>query len=260
MGRGECGKIVSGMARAETPVDAKRPTEREMFEEVRSMRSLMMALLTLAGVAGFSESAHAQQILGDYVEARNADVYTGPCFANAEAGFVGDQAILAWRIQRGSWEGVRLDGLSVVGVVKARATLGDPQGKPYPAKAILVVDERASQEQRQALLRFAHAMAGELLQNVVRVVAAPIRFDIWEEGEQATRAVVRAGEWARIETRPLNERDHICGNEEVFYPPLAPVQHAMPAVAVLNQFRGEGLGVTWTLSGKRSAFVGHFAQ
>ncbi|MCS6817809.1 MAG: DUF1326 domain-containing protein [Blastocatellia bacterium] len=224
------------------------------------MRSLIMVLFVLAAIAGVFEQAHAQQILGDYVEARNADVYTGPCFANAEAGFVGDQAILAWRIQRGSWEGIRLDGLSVVGIVKARATLGDPQGKPYPAKALVVVDERANREQREALLRFAQTMAGELLGNVVRVVAAPIRFDVRDEGEHAARAIVRAGEWARIETRPLNEQDHICGNEEIFYPPLAPVQHAMPAVAVLNQFRGDGLGVTWTISGKRSAFVGHFAR
>lgn len=220
-------------------------------------RGIGIAVLVLVGLCG---SARAQQILGDYVETRSADVYTGPCFANAEAGLMGDQAILAWRIRRGDWDGVRLDGLSVVGIVKARATLGDPQGNPYPAKAIVIVDERATDAQRQALLRFAQAMAGELLENVVRVVAAPIRFDIRDAGEHATRAIVRAGELARIETRPLSEQDHICGNEEVFYPPLAPVHHAMPAVATLNEFRGDGLGVTWTISGKRSAFVGHFAR
>ncbi len=220
-------------------------------------RGTGIAILVLVGLCG---SARAQQILGDYVETRSADVYTGPCFANAEAGLMGDQAILAWRIRRGDWDGVRLDGLSVVGIVKARATLGDPQGNPYPAKAIVIVDERATDAQRQALLRFAQAMAGKLLENVVRVVAAPIRFDIRDAGEHATRAIVRAGELARIETRPLSEHDHICGNEEVFYPPLAPVHHAMPAVATLNEFRGDGLGVTWTISGKRSAFVGHFAR
>ncbi|GBC81665.1 hypothetical protein HRbin10_00777 [bacterium HR10] len=220
-------------------------------------RGIGIAILVLVGLYG---RAHAQQILGDYVETRSADVYTGPCFANAEAGLMGDQAILAWRIRRGDWDGVRLDGLSVVGIVKARATLGDPHGNPYPAKAVVIVDERATEAQRQALLRFAQAMAGELLQNVVRVVAAPIRFDLRDAGEHATRAIVRAGDLARIETRPLSEQDHICGNEEVFYPPLAPVQHAMPAVAALNEFRGDGLGVTWTISGKRSAFVGHFAR
>jgi len=223
------------------------------------MRCRVTAILALAGIVGFSDIARAQQILGDYVETRNADVYTGPCFANAEAGLTGDHAILAWRIRQGSWDGVHLEGLSVVGVVKARATLGDPQGQPYPARAVVIVDERATEAQRRALVRFAQAMAGELLQNVVRVVAAPIHFDL-HGGDHVTRAVVRAGELAHIETRPLGEQDHICGNEEVFYPPLARVHHAMPAVAALNHFHGDGLGVTWTIREKRSAFVGHFAQ
>src|SRR2546422_6731729 len=57
-------------------------------------------------------------IRGDYVEVRSADVYTGPCFANAEVGLTGDQAILAWRVKEGSWQGVKLDGLTLVAVVK----------------------------------------------------------------------------------------------------------------------------------------------
>ncbi len=41
--------------------------------------ALWCTLLTL--VPGF---AGAADIRGDYVEARNADVFTGPCFSNAE--------------------------------------------------------------------------------------------------------------------------------------------------------------------------------
>ena len=83
------------------------------------------------------------QIKGDYVETRSADVYTGQCFANGEVGLVGDEAILAWHIKDGSWDGVSLAGLSVVGAVKAQATLGDPYGKQYPAKSVLLVDRQA---------------------------------------------------------------------------------------------------------------------
>src|SRR3989442_15370626 len=82
-------------------------------------------------------------IRGDYVEVRSADVYTGPCFANAEVGLVGDQAILAWKVKQGTWKGVSLDGLGIVAVVKASATLGDPYHHPYPAKSVLIGDERA---------------------------------------------------------------------------------------------------------------------
>src|SRR5438876_11827803 len=100
------------------------------------------------------------KITGDYIETRSADIYTGQCFANGETGLVGDQAILAWHVRSGSWNGVKLDGLNVVAVVKASATLGDPYGKPYPAKAVLIVDAQATPVERQALAGFARHMGG----------------------------------------------------------------------------------------------------
>src|SRR6516162_9427081 len=91
------------------------------------------------------------KISGDYIESRSADVYTGQCFANGEVGLSGDQAILAWHIKSGSWNGVKLDGFSVVAAVKASATLGDPYADPYPAKSVLIIDQRANAKEREAL-------------------------------------------------------------------------------------------------------------
>src|SRR5713101_4802640 len=103
-----------------------------------------MRRYALPVVAGFlltviPAAARAAEIQGDYLETRSADVWTGPCFANSETGLVGREAIMAWRVDRGTWKGVSLDGLSVVGVVKASATLGDPFATPYPAKAVVIV-------------------------------------------------------------------------------------------------------------------------
>ncbi len=72
------------------------------------------------------------------------------------------------------------------------------------------------------------------------------------------KATLTAGNLAKIETRALNENDHICRNEEVWYRPLTKVEHAMPAFAVANSFRGEGLGAKWSSPDKRSAFVASF--
>src|SRR5579863_4186748 len=94
---------------------------------------LCVALLTL------TTSAFAQQIHGDYVETRSADVYTGQCFANGEVNLVGDEAILAWHIQSGSWDGVPLEGLTIAAAVKASGTLGDPHENPLPARAVLMI-------------------------------------------------------------------------------------------------------------------------
>ena len=82
----------------------------------------------------FALSLQAQQIRGDYIESRSTDVYVAQCFANGEVGLTGNYALLAWHVNEGSWNGVKLDGLTVAAAVRAQATLGDPYGKPYPAK------------------------------------------------------------------------------------------------------------------------------
>jgi hypothetical protein len=205
--------------------------------------------------ASQAQSAPAK-ITGDYLETRSADVYTGQCFANGEVGLTGDEAILAWHIRAGSWNGVKLDGFNVVAAVKANATLGDPYADPYPAKAVLIVDEQANSNERAALASFARHMGGKLLENVVKIENEPIDLQVVQEHHG--RAVLRAGSFVEVQTRAINENDHLCGNESTFYPPLTQVGHAMPAVAMTDQFQGNGLGTTWTLHDKRSAFVGTF--
>jgi hypothetical protein len=208
----------------------------------------------------FSTTGLAQQISGDYIESRSADVYTGACVANGEVNLVGDQAILGWKVNKGDWNGVCLDGLGIVAAVKANATLGDPYTNPYPAKAVLIVDERASAEQRDALISFARQMGGKLFNEVVRVEIAPIKMEVRHDGAHSANVSLHAGTIAAIETRSLTKFDHLCGNESTFYPPLTETVHAMPAVADLDQYVGNDLGVSWKLSGKRSAFVGSFAK
>jgi hypothetical protein len=203
--------------------------------------------------------AAAAEIQGDYIETRSADVWTGPCFANGETGLVGREAIMAWRVDKGAWQGVPLDGLSVVGVVKASATLGDPFASPYPAKAVMIVDEKATTDQRAALVAFAREMGGGILDTVVRTEVAPIAMNV-SRGHHEAKGTLQAGELAQVETRAVGEKDKHCGNEDVYYPPLTSTDHALPAVAILDKFSGEGLGVSWTTHDKRNAFVGSFSR
>jgi hypothetical protein len=203
--------------------------------------------------------AAAAEIHGDYIETRSADVWTGPCFANGETGLVGREAILAWRVDKGAWQGVSLDGLSVVGVVKASATLGDPFASPYPAKAVMIVDEKATPDQRVALVAFAQEMGGGILDTVVRTEVSPIAMSVTRDEHQAN-GMLQAGDLAQVETRAVSAKDKHCGNEDIYYPPLTSTHHALPAVAILDKFSGEGLGVSWTTHDKRNAFVGSFSK
>jgi hypothetical protein len=220
------------------------------------MKRILTAVVGVFFVLVTSALPLSAALKGDYVEVRSADVYTGPCFANSEENLEGKQAILAWTVREGSWQGVNLEGLSVVAVVKANATLGDIYHNPYPAKAVLILDQRANSEQRKALVEFVKSVAGPLAKDVVRLDTAPIAL---ETGSAHGSVKLVAGNLARIRTRSLCQGDHTCGNEEVYYPPLTKVTHAMPAYTLNEAFSGEGLGEVWNRSETRSAFVGSFS-
>jgi len=220
---------------------------------------VLFSVLLAVGVSA-AASLPSGSVHGNYIEARTADIYTGPCFANSEAGLVGELAVFGWQIDKGSWHGVNLDGLSVVAAVRAKHTLGDVYESAYPVKSILIVDSKANPEQRLALQNFAKRMGGDLLQDVVRVETQPIQLAFENGNIHGGKALMTAGTLARIQTRGMNEGDHICGNEETWYKPLTSVTHAMPAYSVAHTFSGEGLGTKWSNPDKRSAFVGSFLQ
>jgi len=216
-----------------------------------------VAVLAAASVS-FAAGLPARSVTGNYIEARSADVYTGPCFANGEAEMSGKEAVFAWKINQGEWRGVNLAGLGVVGVVRAVHTLGNVYEPVNPAMAVLIVDSRANAAQRAALKSFARAQAGDLLSNIVKVDYVPIELTVQNNNVHSASARLTAGSLAEIQTRALSEMDHICGNEEIFYPPLTKLEHAMPAYTEADSFQGAGLGETWSTPRRRSSFVGTF--
>src|SRR3954452_3113217 len=119
------------------------------------MRHSLAALCGVLTVFG-SGVACAAGIRGDYVEARTADVYTGPCFSNAEVFIYGNQAVMAWKVTEGEFDRVDLSGLSVAAAVKGTTTFSEDA--PEQAKAVLIVDEKADSRQREALVALARSL------------------------------------------------------------------------------------------------------
>jgi hypothetical protein len=226
---------------------------------------------TLAALCGvlvlFGPATARAQVTGDYVEARTADVFTGPCFSNAEVFIYGSQAVMAWKVTGGSYRGVDLAGLSVAAAVKGSTTFSED--KPADARAVVIVDERADSRQHEALVALARELGGARLGNVVDVKSAPIKLKVEAHAKNeaaheahgmphAPRATFWAGGLAQIVTRPLDERDHFCGNEVVAYPPLSKGVQVLPAYTLGHEFKGAGLGSRWDDPNCRSAFVGKF--
>ena len=215
-------------------------------------RTLALAAVALLALAG---PLSAAGITGKYIEARTCDVWTGPCFANADMNLGGKHAVLGWLVEKGTLGDARLDGLGVVAVVAASDTLGLEQ--TGPAKVVLIVDSRADAAQRDALVRLAKRQGGELLKNVVAVQSARVDLDVCGCEEGGCGKLV-AGP-ARIETRCLDDKhDKICGNESAFYPPLARGVEVRPALAVEHTYTGKGVNETWNDAGRRGAYLGSF--
>ena len=228
----------------------------------RSLFFVVAVSLVAAGLLASKSSAGAKSdtLRGNYLESRTCDVYTGPCFANSQVGLGGHQAILAWNIESGSFDGVDLSGLNVFMAVKANDTLGFDGGlvvTPDVIKSVILVDERADSAQREALIALAKKRASRVVGDVVRVDQAAIKIDV---DHAAGVAHLDAGKEARLTTRKIMKCDCVCTNEAVFYPPLAKVEKSSPAFTVDGGFQGRGLKEHWSNPGTRSAFVARFVE
>jgi hypothetical protein len=228
---------------------------------VESLKSLglftVLASLSLATFPTEEVSAAQTEISGHYLEARSCQVYTGPCFANAETGLAGKEAVMAWKINAGQHEGVDLAGLSVVMAVHGSDTFGFGGLKDAEQlKSIILVDDKANDRQRAALISFVRQYSGKAGQAVVRVSSEPIKMTLDELDLKGKLAV---GSKIRLETRKAGLGDCICSNESAYYPPLAQVQHFAPGVSIVGEFKSRGLGVQWTSPGARNAYMATFA-
>lgn len=200
----------------------------------------------------------AAGVQGIYMETRTCQIYTGPCFANGELAVAGREAIMAWKIQKGGMDDkVNLAGLSVVVVLRASNTLrehGLKDAKYF--KIVILVDERATPQQRDALIRFAKKQTQHQKAKVVRVASAPIAMSL---DRLSLRGDLTAGKEVKMSTRKARPGDCICTNEEAYYPPLAKISNFVPGVTLDGYFKGRGLGARWSTPGARSAYMGLFS-
>lgn len=218
-----------------------------------------IAIFALAAASAFAAKQPSPAISGDYLEVRSCDVYTGACVANSEMGLSGKEAMVVWNVKQGSWKGTVVDGLTVIAVVKTDDTLGDVNYAPRRGKAVVLIDDRADSRQREALLDFVRAMAGTLVSEVADV--KPVRMQVaMGKCASGSCATVKAADVLEISTRCLGSKDHLCGNEENYYPPLTEITDALSAYTELAAFKGTGLNTTWELTGKRSAYLGTFSR
>ena len=220
----------------------------------------MRRLITTAAVASLfaaplvARGVSNGALKGSYVEARTAEVFTGGCIMNGEAATTGREALLAWKVDRGSFGGVPLNGLAVVAAVAGDTNLGVREigGDVAHTKSAVFVDERADAAQRAALVSMAQQLANGVVGTVLEVTPTPIQF-------------LEEGKTIRVEAKSLHltvqkelKHDPTCGGKQWFYP-LSAVDSAAMGTTTENAFNGAALGTKWSDPNKRSAFFGTFS-
>ena len=196
----------------------------------------------------------AASVSGVYVEARTAEVFTGGCLMSSEAETTGRQAVLAWKVDSGSVNGISLDGLLVVAVVVADKNLGiyEIGGAKPVSRTALFVDERATVTQRNALLGMAKKLSGDLMGTIVSIASVPIQFA--DKGHE----IAVTGPKIALNVGKHAEHNPGCGAEQWFHP-LASVTDATIGMTNENSFTGPELGSKWSDPDKVSAFFGRFS-
>src|SRR4029079_19035172 len=134
------------------------------------------AVITLA--AASLAAGGKGTVSGEYVEARTAEVFTGGCIMNSEAETMGKQALLAWKVDRGSFNGIAIDGLSIVAAVSGDRNLGMTEmgGEKPTVRSAVFVDNRANAAQQIALVAMANELSKGLVGTIVQVTPSPITF------------------------------------------------------------------------------------
>jgi hypothetical protein len=202
-----------------------------------------------------AREAPATSIKGAYVEARTAEVFTGGCIMNGEAATTGKEALLAWKVDRGSFNGVPLNGLSIVAAVAADTNLGiyEIGGDTAHARTAIFVDERADAAQRTALVAMAKQLSKGLVGTPVELTPTTIQFV--DEG----KAIRVAAKSLRLTVEKEMNHDPTCGGKQWFHPLSAVDGAAAMGTTTENAFSGTTLGTKWSDPNKRSSFFGAFS-
>ena len=217
------------------------------------MRKGLIAALTMiitAGALVFSSQAENVSMRGDYVEVRTASVFAGACHYNGEVVTTGRDAMMAWNVTNGQWQGVDLNGVRAIAIVSADVNLAEDNAA---RTSEIIIDSQASRAQSVAMLNALKEKYAAALGTIAEVRSAPIRF------ERSGRAynVVTNEAAISVEAMP---NDLCCKMPNlVWYTPFVGLENRKVGYTSKALYNGKVVGEPWSRSGENSAFYGSFS-
>ncbi|HEY0727812.1 MAG TPA: DUF1326 domain-containing protein [Pyrinomonadaceae bacterium] len=198
----------------------------------------------------FSSQAENVSLRGDYVEVRTASVFAGACHYNGEVVTTGRDAMMAWNVTSGNWQGVDLTGVRAMAIVTADANLSDAQAA---RQSEVIIDVQASDAQSKAMIAALKSKYAAALGDIVKVRSAAIAFN--RNGR--TYAVKADDATIDVEAMP---NDLCCKMPNlVWYSPFVGLENRKVGYTVRARYSGKAIGTPWSRSGENSAFYGSFS-
>ena len=215
-------------------------------------KGIIAALTMIVAVSAlvFSSQAENVSLRGDYVEVRTASVFAGACHYNGEVVTTGRDAMMAWNVTSGQWQGVDLSGVRVMAIVSADVNLGEQNAA---RQSEIIIDSKASRTQALAMMNALKEKYAASLGKIVEVRSAPISF----ERNGRTYAVVTNEAAINVEAMP---NDLCCKMPNlVWYTPLVGLENRKVGYTEKALYSGKTVGEPWSRSGENSAFYGTFS-
>ena len=217
---------------------------------MRKLLFLGLAVIVAASCVVLSSSAENVSLRGDYVEVRTASVFAGACHYNGEVTTTGRDAMMAWSVTSGKWQGVDLAGVRAVAIVSSDANLAE---NDVAKQSEILIDNSASRTQALAFLHALEEKYAASLGKVVAVRYTPVTFD-----HQNKSFNVTAGE-ATMNVHAM-PNDLCCKMPNlVWYKPLVGLENRKVGYTLNATYSGKSVGEPWERSGENSAFYGTFS-
>jgi hypothetical protein len=191
-------------------------------------------------------------VSGDYVEARSNEVYTCGCLYSGQMTTAGREAILAWRITQGVYQGTPLAGVKVAAVVVGDANLGAYDG---PRRTALYLDSSASDAQLQAIVALWQREYSQALGKIATVHRVPISFTQQDD-------VVRLSipNLVEVQARKARLREDAHPGSFLWYQPFVPLRSSSLATALNYEYSGTDFQHQWQdLMPSINGYLGEFA-
>ncbi len=211
---------------------------------------LLAALLSLAGSLSLTSRAETAAIRGEYVEVRTASVFAGACHYNGELTTAGRDALMAWSVKSGHWQGTDLAGVRAVAIVSAEANLAENSGR----RSEIIIGENATDAQSLAMVEALKSRYTASFGKIISVRRGPLSFD-----HKGRTYSVSAGDLVSLNVEAMPD-DLCCKMPQlVWYTPLVPLENRKVGYTTKALYSGSEVSDPWQRSGENSAFYGSFA-